>query len=237
MFDFSYIFRGLGLIMQPGLKRYVIMPLLLSSLILAVFFWVAYTQFNDFMIWLLPEDSWLQWLSWLLWPVFAITFLFLVFYGFTVIANLIGAPFNSRLAEVIAARLDNNYETIRNDSLMKDIALTVGAELRKLAYYLVRAVPLLVLMLFPLTAPFASVLWLLLTAWFLTLEYLAYPLENRGLRFSDQKKALWKRPLSSLSFGGGVGLLMFIPLLNLAAMPAAVAGATLYWHEKMREST
>jgi CysZ protein len=35
--------------------------------------------------------------------------------------------------------------------------------------------------------------------------------------------------LTALGFGGGVTLLMMIPLLNFAAMPAAVVGATRLW--------
>jgi len=235
MLDFKYIFSGLAMIFQPGLKRYVFIPLILSSLILAGFLWIAYFQFDIFMNWLLPADSWLHWLSWLLWPLFAITFLLIVFYGFTIIANLVAAPFNSRLAEAVAAKLDENYNTLNESSLMRDIGKSISAEVRKLMYYLVRAIPLLILMLFPLTSPVASVLWLLLTIWFLALEYLAYPMENQLLRFDEQKKQLRKKPLSSLSFGGGVMLLMFIPFINLAAMPAAVAGATIYWHQKIKE--
>ncbi len=222
------------MLLQPGLKRYVILPVILSAMILAGFFYMAYSWFETFMLWLLPPDSWLQWLSWLLWPIFAITFLLIVFYGFTILANLVGAPFNSRLAEIIAARLDENYSSVEGDSLMKDIGKSIGAEIRKLGYYLIRALPLLILMLIPGINAIASVLWLLLTIWFLALEYLAYPMENQQLLFDEQKKQLRKKPFSSLSFGGGVMLLMLIPVINLAAMPAAVAGATIYWHEKKR---
>lgn len=234
MFDFSYILKGFGMIFKPGLKRYVLLPLIISTLLLSLFGWIAYDQFDVFMNRLLPEDSWLQWLSWLLWPIFALTFLIIVFYGFTIIANLIGAPFNSKLAEAVAARLDENIELPASDPFFKDAAKSIGSEIRKLFYYLVRAIPLLILMLFPLTSAFASVAWLLFSIWFLSLEYIAYPMENQKMLFADQRKTLWRRPVSALSFGSGVTLLLLIPVINLAAMPASVAGATIYWHEKLR---
>jgi CysZ protein len=234
MFDFNYILKGFGMIFKPGLKRYVLLPLIISSLLLSLFGWLAFEKFDSVMARLLPEDSWLHALSWILWPVFAITFLVIVFYGFTIIANLIAAPFNSKLAEAVAARLDEKVQLPTSDPFFKDAAKSIWSEIRKLSYYLVRALPLLLLMLFPLTSPFASIAWLIFSIWFLALEYVAYPLENQKMLFPDQRKTLGKKPLSALSFGGGVTLLMLIPVLNLAAMPAAVAGATIFWHEKLR---
>lgn len=223
------------MIFKPGLKRYVMLPLLISAALLTLTGWLAVTQFDSFMNRLLPADSWWQWLSWLLWPVFALTFLVIVFYGFTIIANLIGAPFNSKLAEAVAARLDDRIELPASDPFFKDVAKSIGSEIRKLFYYLIRALPLLLLMLFPPTSAIASIVWLLFSIWFLSLEYVAYPLENQKMLFSEQRRTLRRKPISALSFGSGVTLLMLIPIINLAAMPAAVAGATIYWHDKLRQ--
>ncbi len=235
MFDFVYIFRGLGMLMQPGLKRYLLVPTLISALILAALLWIATVQFEVFMTWALPgEDSWFYWIRWLLWPLFAVTFALLVFYSFTTLANLIAAPFNSRLSEIVAHRLQNETAALPELPLLKDIGRSIASELRKLSYYLLRAVPLLILMLFPLTSAIASLVWLLFTLWFLSIEYIAYPMENRQLLFADQKAEMRRRPLTAMSFGGGVFVLMLIPVLNLAVMPAAVVGATLLWHEKIR---
>ena len=43
----------------------------------------------------LPE--WLHWLDWLPWPLFGIIVFGAVFFGFSLVANLIAAPFNGRL--------------------------------------------------------------------------------------------------------------------------------------------
>ncbi|MBT8440325.1 MAG: sulfate transporter CysZ [Gammaproteobacteria bacterium] len=234
MFDFNYVLRGFSMIMKPGLKRYVIIPLLISVIVFSLAGWIGYIQFENFINSMLPEDSWMQWLSWILWPVFFLTFLFLIFYGYTIIANLIAAPFNSKLAEAVARKLDSDAAFPESEPLIKDVAKSIFSELRKLLYYLIRALPLLLLMLFPLTSAVASIVWLMFSAWFLALEYAAYPLENQKLLFKEQRQTLGKNKLSAMSFGAGVTLLLLIPVLNLAVMPAAVAGATIYWHEKLK---
>ena len=234
MFDFNYVLRGFSMIMKPGLKRYVIIPLLISIVVFSLAGWIGYIQFENFINSMLPADSWMQWLSWILWPVFFLTFLFLIFYGYTIIANLIAAPFNSKLAEAVARKLDSEVAFPESEPLIKDVSKSIFSELRKLLYYLIRALPLLLLMLFPLTSAVASIVWLMFSAWFLALEYAAYPLENQKLLFKEQRQTLGRNKFSAMSFGAGVTVLLLIPILNLAAMPAAVAGATIYWHEKLK---
>jgi len=235
MLDFNYVLRGFSMILKPGLKRYVIIPLLISIIIFSLAGWIGYIQFENFINSMLPQDSWMQWLSWILLPVFFLTFLFLIFYGYTIVANLIAAPFNSKLAEAVARKLDSEVAFPESEPLIKDVSKSVFSELRKLFYYLIRALPLLLLMLFPLTSAVASIVWLMFSAWFLALEYVAYPLENQKLLFKEQRQTLGKNKLSAMSFGAGVTVLLLIPVLNLAAMPAAVAGATIYWHEKLKQ--
>ena len=64
-----------------------------------------------------------------------------------------------------------------------------------------------------------------------------YPMANNNLDFKAQHARLKASRLTSLGFGGGTTLLMMVPVLNFLAMPAAVAGATVYWHEHLQKST
>ncbi|MGZ8184564.1 MAG: EI24 domain-containing protein, partial [Methylobacter sp.] len=81
-------------------------------------------------------------------------------------------------------------------------------------------------------APF---LWALFGAWGMALEYLAYPLENEGVLFSEQKELVKSVRLGALSFGGLAVLGLTIPVLNIIVAPAAVIGATLYFNEIKRD--
>ncbi len=113
-----------------------------------------------------------------------------------------------------------------------DWVQALKSEARKISYFLLRAVPLLLLFLIPginIVAPF---LWLAFSAWFLTLEYADYPMSNHGYSFNWQLQRMKRRRMTALGFGGGLTLLMMIPLLNFLAMPAAVIGATRLWCEQ-----
>jgi CysZ protein len=68
-------------------------------------------------------------------------------------------------------------------------------------------------------------------AWGMALEYMAYPLENAGVLFSEQKKMVSSIRLGALSFGGVAALGLTIPVLNIIVAPAAVIGATIYFNE------
>jgi len=81
----------------------------------------------------------------------------------------------------------------------------------------------------------APVLWALFGAWGMALEYLAYPLENQGVLFSEQKQLVKSVRLGALSFGGLAVLGLTIPVLNIIIAPAAVIGATLYFNEIKRD--
>ncbi len=230
----NYLIQGLGLIMRPGLRRFILVPLLVNTVIFSLLAWFGISQFQELINWLLPEESWFAFLRWLLWPLFALTMVLVTVYSFTVLANLIAAPFNSQLAEQVELILSGQSPQLANGSIMKNLIPSIKSELRKLGYFLIRVIPLLILFAIPGINIIAPFLWLLFNAWFLALEYADYPMANNNLDFEAQYARLKAARLASLGFGGGITLLMMIPVLNFLAMPAAVAGATIYWHEQLQ---
>ncbi len=230
-----YLIRGFGLIMRPGLRRFVLIPLLVNIIIFSLLAWFGISQFQELIDWLLPEESWFAFLRWLLWPLFALTMLLVIVYSFTVLANLIAAPFNSQLAEQVELILSGSSPAQASGSIMKNLIPALRSELVKLGYFLIRVIPLLILFAIPGVNIIAPFLWLLFNAWFLALEYADYPMANHNLDFKTQHIRLKAARLTSLGFGGSTTLLMMIPVLNFLAMPAAVAGATVYWHEQLQK--
>lgn len=231
----QYISKGFSLIRRPGLRRFVVIPLLINTLLFsgAIAFGVHY--FDGFMEQMLPT-GW-QWLEWLLWPLFAITMMLLTFYSFTLVANFICSPFNSLLAEAIERELTgstaNNQTTMVQ--ILKETPVTLWNEARKLGYFLIRALPLLLLFLIPGLNLFAPFIWFAFSAWLLSLEYLDYPMGNHNIQFSQQRQILKQHRLSSLGFGSGVLVLTMIPVVNFIVMPLAVAGATALYLERVAE--
>ena len=236
---FHYLFEGLRIIRQPGLRRYVLVPLLISILfftgaILGLSHWLE--LLINTMLGKLP--GWLDWLRYLLWPLFGLAGVLIVFYTFSILTNLVAAPFNGMLAEAVEQHLTGQpIDAGGWKELAKDLLPSLLSELRKLFYFLLRALPLGLLFLIPgvnLAAPF---IWAAFSAWMLAIEYVDYPMANHRLHFSAQRKLLRSKRMLSYGFGGGILLMIMVPLLNFIAMPVAVAGATALWVNEFREDT
>lgn len=235
--SFFLPFVGLRWLFKPGLKKFVLIPLVVNVLLIVLAVWVSGIYFEGFMDRFLPEDGWLSYLRWLLWTVFALAYAIGVFYGFTIVANLIGAPFNALLAaKVEELRTGKPMEDSRVPAMKLVIESIVG-ELGKILYLVTRAIPILVLFLIPGLNALAPALWMLLGFWFLALEYHDYPMGNHDLPPKEQRRLLKDQRLSALSFGAGATLLMLIPVVNFAAMPASVIGATRMWTDRFAVKT
>ncbi len=223
------------MLFRPGIRPYVFVPLAINVLLFALLAWLMTSRFEGWLDWLIPPDSWYDFLRWLLWPIFALTLILILFQGFTTLANLIGAPFNSMLALRVEQSLGGNIHATRHDtSILRETLPSLANELRKQAYFLSRALLLLLLFLIPVMAPLAPVLWFLFSAWMLALEYLDYPMANHHIDFRRQRRLVAKRRAGALWFGALLTGLMMIPGLNLLSMPIGVVGATLYWHERFK---
>jgi len=227
--------EGFRLIRRPGLRRFVLVPLLVNILLFGGLLWAAVgwvQAASRYLMGYLPD--WLDWLSILLWPLFVTLALLLVFYTFSTVANFIASPFNGLLAEAVEKQLRGEVLETGWMDVVRDIVPSLMSELRKLVYFLLRAVPLGILFLIPgpnIAAPF---LWLLFSAWMLTIQYIDYPMANHRLFFNEQRRRLRMRPLLALGFGATALLFTLVPVINFLVMPVAVAGATALWAKEKR---
>ncbi len=234
----TYFFSGFKLIFSPGVKRFVLIPLTINISIFASGFWFGMAWFDQFLEKMLP--TWLSWAEFILWPLFALSYFLVVFYLFALLANIIAAPFNGLLAEKIEQHLRGNT-TQQNQStikqLLKELPRTVGSEINKLFYFLLRSLPLLILFLIPGVNIIAPLVWFIFSAWMLSLEYLDYPLGNHGVLFKQTRALAKQKRTRCLSFGALVGAFTMIPVLNFIIMPVAVAGATALYVDSMLDLT
>ena len=232
----TYFIQGLSLITKPGIRKWVIVPLLINFLLFTVMFWWAFGYFDALISEIMPGlPEWLAWLNWLLWIVFALTAAIVFFFSFTLVANLVGAPFNSYLAAAVEEHLSGKKPEGSNRGIMADIIHAVKGELKKWLYYLAWLIPLLIITIIPGVNLIAPVCWALYGAWMLSLEYVDYPMGNHGYIFPNVRKQVQSKSIMSLGFGGAVTLGTMIPIFNFIVMPVAVAGATLYWHNQLKE--
>lgn len=232
----GYLLRGAALIMKPGIRPFVIMPLLINALLFAALTAYGAGQFEHFIAWLLPE--WLSWLEWLLWPLFAVTVSIVAFFTFIHVGNFIGAPFNGLLAERVEQHLKGKSDdkAFQLGRFLGTLIPTFLSELHKITYFLLRGVPLLLLLLVPAVNVAASFAWMIFSAWMLSLEYADYPMAGHDILFSDQRRRLQEKRWLVLGFGGAALFLLMIPVLNFFVMPIAVAGATAMWVEQFEQA-
>jgi CysZ protein len=228
----QYLKEGLKLVLSPGLRLFVLLPL---SINLIVFCGLIYLAIHQFELWVdtfmptLPE--WLGFLSYILWPLFVALVLLMVFFSFTMIANIIAAPFNGFLSEKVEAVVRGVDESpaFSWGELAAMVPRTLAREARKLGYMLPRMLGLFILSFIPVVNLIAAPLWLLFGVWMMAIQYIDYPADNHKLGWNEMLAWLKSKRLRSLSFGGVVYAALLVPGLNLLIMPAAVAGATLFW--------
>jgi CysZ protein len=227
----SSFFAGIGLIGLPGLRKFILIPLMINTVLFSLASWLLWHYLSTTVNSLLP--SWLSWLAWLVLPIFMTSVLAIVYYAFTLFANIIAAPFYGQLAKGVEAHLKGELPAQQQtSSFLKEMLQMMGSELRKVTYYLLRATPLLLLSLIPGINVISLPLWLLFSAWFLTFEYAGYTFENHKILFNDQKQILNKSRISGMMFGGVSMLATTIPVVNLLAPAVAVAGATKMLYER-----
>ena len=230
-----YFVRGIRLIFAPGVRAYVIVPLLVNVVLFSALIYFGAAQFRELLDWLLPD--WLDWLAVVLLPLFIVAALVIVFFSFSLIGNLVAAPFNGLLAEAVECHLTG--VPIPGGGVKKmiaDLGRTFVSEAVKLAYILIRAIPVLLLFVIPglnLAAPF---IWMLFGAWMLAISYVDYPMANHGLSFPEQRRRLGQHRYLALGFGAATMFALAIPLVNFLVIPAAVAGATILWVERLESN-
>lgn len=231
LLGFNHLIAGFGLIAKPGIRPYVLIPVLLNVFTFVLLFLVLRHYVAVFNAWFdhyLP--GWLHWLSYFLWLLFIASFFLLFLYTFVVIGNIISAPFNSFLAEKVQYELTGIAPA--NHGLMfalKAAPRAIARQAAILLYYVPRACLFLVLFFIPIVQLVAPVLWLAFNAWYMAIIYIDYPTDNNQVTFTNARN--WLAANRAESFGLGLGMLVLsmIPGINIISMPTSVAAATRYW--------
>ncbi|GAL14874.1 sulfate transporter CysZ-type [Vibrio astriarenae] len=232
-------FHGLQLAFSPGIRRFVLLPLLANVILVGGALWYLFSHLDGWinsMLGQLPE--FLSWLSYILWPLLVITIIGTFSYFFSTLANFIAAPFNGLLAEKVEVYLIG--EAINEDGLMavvKDVPRIMAREWRKLVYILPKAIGLFILLLIPaLGQTLGPILWFVFSAWILAVQYCDYPFDNHKVPFNTMRAELKSHQGKAYSFGAVVSLFTAIPILNLFVMPIAICGATSMWVNEFKSN-
>ena len=233
---FLYPFRaGKFIKSHPVLLKYIIVPFLINVVVLSIAVYWGLSFFNSTVVHYIPQgDAW-YWviLSYFLWTVAILITMVLVFFGFTVTGALISSPFNDILSEKTEELLTGipNEEVFVFKVFLKDAMHTVMDESKKIIIFIILMVFLLPLNLFPGGSLPYSILSVLLTIFFLVVEYTGYIFYRKHLTFQDQRRFISSQKFLMLGFGSGVMGVLAVPFLQFFCIPLGVVGATQLWHD------
>ncbi len=232
----GYLVEGAKLLTHPSLRLFVIIPLTVNIIIFGSLIGFTLSYLMTWMdSWLSGIPGWLEFIEWILWPLIGLTLSLATGYLFTAVALIIASPFNGLLAEK-AEELVTGREVPALEGLGQALLMVprgIVREILKLLYYLPMAAFVVLVTLIPALNAVAPVLWFLLGAWMMSIQFVDYPMDNHQLSFGDVKEAVRSRRLSSMGFGGAVALCTGIPIVNFFVVPAAVVGATLLWCKEL----
>jgi len=226
---------GFKLLTKPGIREYVILPMLFNITIFAGFMYYGFGLVMEYQVILndwLPD--WLDFLSWLIVPIFFIVSLLIMAYGFTTLTNIVAAPFNALLSEKVEKVLGLPQSETEGgfNGFMKSIPRSIGREIRKF----ISNLKWLFLLFISLFIPGVNILSLVVGSWLMAIQYLDYPADNHEKSYDEFLDILKTRRLGSLGFGLSIMLISMIPFANLIVVPAAICAGTMLWHKDYHQA-
>lgn len=221
------VIAGARIMWHPKCRLFVWCPLVINIVVFVFGFVAGVHWFGRVMArfdhWL---PHWLHWLDKLVWPLFIVVLWVAMSYVFTLLANLIAAPFNGVLAARVQEQvLGQALPQVSYAKMMADIPRLIGRQLCLILYYLPRAFGCLVLWVIPFTHLFASPVWFTVNSWMLMLQYIDYPMDNNHVSFATMRRICREHKAPCWGFGVSVLLFAMVPGLNFLCMPAAVCGS------------
>lgn len=239
----SYALRGARFVyfQHPKLARYWLFPIVITAFALVSVFYGAGTLYDDLggALWSLFPDSWNEatgfvggLLTALRWLIQLVSGVLITLFGLVLVfllSSVVAAPFNDALSEAVEHILTGGAPPpFSFKRMMSDIVSAIRLELLKVLLYTAIIGPMFLASFFiPGIGQVISLVGFALTAIYLGVDYIDWPAARRDWAVRD-RVAFTRRQLAAVAgFGTGVWVLLFIPLVNLFFMPAAVAGGTM----------
>jgi CysZ protein len=226
------------LVRQPVLWRYVAIPVGLNLLV-GVVLYTTLLLAGFHLIGVLVE-GWPPWMAWLLRGLLVIALFVALGYLLVRFGVVLGAPFYSRLSELLEERLRGTAPAsppITLTGIARDLGRAMAFELKKLLLALAIGLPMLLLHLIPGAGSVLALLGgLALGATLACLDFFDPPLERRRLSFRAKLAFIRRHLPGSAGFGLVCLGLVSLPLLNLLTVPVCIAAGTIFFCEAAAEA-
>ncbi len=227
---FSYLWKGFRyLFYNRHLWWLVITPFFINLILLILILFAVVFLSSRWLMIALPEAWWATVVSVMLIFLAVILVCFLGIILFAAIGSIIGAPFY----EELSGRVDREHGGAEfKQGWLNAIKLSFHNSYRKLVWFVLIQFLLLVLLAIPFIVGMVTytVFGFIASVFFLTLEYLDFVFERRGLAFNERVRWCWDRKMLVSGFGAAIFLGLAVPIVNLFAPSAATIGAVLLYH-------
>ena len=226
-----YVMLGIRHLFTNGLKRFVLLPMMFNVFLFIGLFYLIYHYIYPYSYYYTDQlPSWLSFLSGFFLFIFALGFFLLFLSMFTVLFNLVAAPFNGLLAEKAQRLL---YQSDIPVLSLREVALrSMKRQGQFLGYFAPRFIGMILLFFIPFIHPVYPFLWFVFTAWMLSIQYQDFVMDNNLVNFQNMQFKIKEKKMLSLGFGFIINFLSFVPFLNLIVIPAAVIGGVLLYCEE-----
>jgi len=238
-----YVAQGFDLAKKPGIRPYMMVPLIVNIIFFSVAGYLAIGGINDLSEYLRvePDFGW-QWVNTLIeatvdtfrWLLIVLAILFLLFFLgsiFTMMTHLLISPFIGLMGEKVEGELRETR--FPDESIARIAGRTIKREFHKFRYWAIRALGwgLLALLLgfIPVIGAAGAIIWYVFGAWILAMQYIDVPADNNGVPFEEVLAMMRKHRSEVMGFGGVIMLLTATPIVNLFIIPVAVAGGVAFW--------
>lgn len=223
-----YFFQGMHLVFAPNIKRYLFVPIvvniiLMSAIVIGIAIYLNrhlsgfLSSYSTWVVILLGGLVWILYItvSWLIGTII-----------FTMLTNIIACPFYGLLAESVEQKHEGRIDRSNPLNFWQMAYHTFLRELRKLVYFVPWLLACLLLLPFPLLWPLFPFVWWGVMSWIMAVQYCDYCADNKQISFKKFMQTMHLYPFTTLGFGAAVSLGLTIPIFNLIAPAAAVAGGT-----------
>jgi CysZ protein len=244
----GYALRGARFVyvQHPRLARLWLPPVVITAIALLTMTWLAIDMRDELvgLLWTEPEGEGVgaaaaRGLHTALEVLAALVLLVVGVVAVALTSSLIAAPFNDALSEAVECEYTGRPGTpLRLTAVLRDAVRSIGLQLLKLGMYAAIMLPAFVVsLLLPGLGPVLyTVIGFVVTTLFLALDYVDFAAARRGLGARARLRDALSRWPAMLGLGGAIWVLLFVPLLNLLFMPAAVAGGTLLFVDAHRDA-
>jgi CysZ protein len=240
----TYPFQGAKFLRNyPVLLKYILIPFLINVVLFSFLAFISWHYGKTLLNQAIPKGEAWYWslLFYLSLGFLVLVLVLLVIFTFTVVGNLISAPFNDILSEkteeiFMGKILGSSFPDpgfFEFSSLLRWASFHLGENLKEITFFVGIGLFIFFLNLIPVLGVGLSALW---TWTFLAFEFLNYPLGRRSYSFRQKLHTIWNHKGLALGCGLGVFLVLLIPFFNLICIPISVVGGTLLYLQEMKNS-